>query len=120
MSRYSTAREGLKYAARIAASISALGKPILSISAMADSRCCPILSAEGSLKFAASAPEPAGAGEGVAGAFGAVPDAGAGAAGGAGVAVFSGAGVDGGLVEDEGAEGAGFGCYTSVIAAKLA
>ena len=68
-----------------------------------------MLSADGSLKFAASAPEPAGAGEGVAGAFDVALSAGAGAAGGAGVEAVSRAGVDGGLVEDEAVEGDGLG-----------
>ena len=66
--RYSTARSGLKKAARMAASMSALAKPMLSMLAMAASRSLPIVRAEGSLKLGPEACV-AGAGEGVAGAF---------------------------------------------------
>jgi hypothetical protein len=55
VNRYSTARSGLKKAARIARSMSALGKPMLSMLAIAASRSGPIVSADGSLKFLGSA-----------------------------------------------------------------
>lgn len=85
VNRYSTARSGLKKAARIARSISVLSNPILSMLAMADSRSFPIASAEGSLNCRPSLGLAAGAGDGVAGTFSAVVlvDA-AGAGGGAG------------------------------------
>ena len=105
--RYSTARSGLKKAARIARSISALGNPILSILAIASSRCEP--GSDGSLKLAPGAAVEAGAGDGVAGAFGAGPGAGAGAAGGAGVEAGAGAGVDGAFEVDEDEAGAALG-----------
>lgn len=81
--RYSTARSGLKKAARMARSISARAKPMLSMLAMAASRSLPIVRADGSLKRSDCC---AGAGEGVAGTFCVVEDEGAGAAGAAGAA----------------------------------
>ena len=110
--RYSTARSGLKNAALIARSISALGKPMLSIFAIASSRCAPRVRADGSLKLAPSADAAAagagaGAGDGVDGAFDVVFDmAGAGAAG---VCAIAGAGVEGAFEEDEEAAGAALG-----------
>ncbi len=87
--RYSTARSGLKNAALIARSISALAKPMLSIFAITSSRCGPRVRADGSLKLGPSADAVAAgaeAGDGVDGGFDVVFDvAGAGAAGGAGV-----------------------------------
>lgn len=84
--RYSTARSGLKNAARIARSISARGNPMLSMFWMAASRWAPRARADGSLKLLLSVVVPApGAGEGVAGASDVGLEAGAGAAGGAGV-----------------------------------
>ena len=83
--RYSTARSGLKYAARIAASISALAKPMLSMLAIAASRSGPMVKAEGSLKLLGSDGCWAGAGEGVLGTFWVKDDDGTGAAGAAGV-----------------------------------
>jgi hypothetical protein len=82
--RYSTARSGLKKAARIARSISARGKPMASMLAMAASRSPPMVRADGSLKRSDCC---AGAGEGVAGTFCVAEDAegAAGAAGAAGV-----------------------------------
>jgi len=94
----------------MARSISALGNPILSILAIASSRCEPKVRADGSLKFALSVPAPAGAGDGVAGAFEVVLDAGAGAAGAAGVDAGAGAGVDGVFEVDEEAAEAALGC----------
>ncbi len=110
--RYSTARSGLKKAALIARSMSARGNPILSIFAIAASRCAPSVSADGSLKFPPSVVPPvvvAGAGDGVVGAFpDGVPEAGAAAGTGAdGVCTTFGAGVEGGLAEEEALEGAG-------------
>ena len=56
---------------------------MLSIFAIAASRCAPSVRADGSLKFPSSVPaEAAGAGDGVVGGFEVVLDAGAGAAGG--------------------------------------
>lgn len=81
--KYSTARSGLKNAARMAASISALAKPMLSMLAIAASRSLPIVSADGSLKRVGS--DEAGAGDGVPGTFCGVEDDGAGAGGAAGV-----------------------------------
>lgn len=80
--RYSTARSGLKKAARMARSISARGNPMASMLAMAASRSPPIVRAEGSLKRSDCC---AGAGEGVAGTF-CVLDEAEGAAGAAGAA----------------------------------
>ncbi len=106
--RYSTARSGLKKAALIARSMSALGNPILSMFATAASLCAPSVSADGSLKFPPSlvaAAVVAGAGDGVAGAFpeaalkaGAAAGAGAGAEG---VCATLEAGVEGGLEDAE-------------------
>ena len=81
--RYSTARSGLKKAARMARSISARAKPMLSMLAMAASRSPPMVRADGSLKRSDCC---AGAGEGVAGTFGVFKDEEAGAAGAAGAA----------------------------------
>lgn len=85
LKRYSTARSGLKNAARIARSISARSKPMLSMFSIAAARSLPIVSADGSLKVRSVA-VPAPAGDGVAGAFVVAVDAaaGAGAAGAAG------------------------------------
>jgi len=58
---------------------------MLSMFEIAASRCAPRARAEGSLNSAASAAAPAGAGDGVVGAFDVVLEAGAGAAGAAGV-----------------------------------
>lgn len=82
--RYSTARSGLKKAARMARSISARGKPMASMLAMAASRSPPMVRADGSLKRSDCC---AGAGEGVAGTFCVAEEAegAAGAAGAAGV-----------------------------------
>ena len=94
----------------MARSISALGKPILSIFAIAESRCAPRVRADGPLKFPSSVPvAAAGTGDGVAGAFGVVLDAGAGAAGGTGVeaGIGGGAGVEGALAEEAAEELAG-------------
>ena len=92
----------------MARSISALGKPILSIFEIAASRCAPRVRDDGSLKLPSSvAAEAAGAGEGVAGGFEVVLDAGAGAAGGAGVEAAAAAGVEGALVEEAADELAG-------------
>ena len=109
--RYSTARSGLKKAALMARSISALGNPILSIFAIASSRCEPNVRADGSLKVVLSAPAAAaaGTGEGVAGAFAVLLEAGAGAAGAAGVEAGAAAGVDGGFEVDVDAVGAALG-----------
>jgi hypothetical protein len=102
--RYSTARSGLKKAARMARSMSALAKPMLSMLAMAASRSPPIVRAEGSLK---RSPEAwAGAGEGVAGAV-CVFDEGAGAAGAEGVWAAAGAGVEGAALLDDAAAALG-------------
>lgn len=119
--RYSTARPGLKKAALIARSISALGKPMLSMLATAASRCVPSVRADGSLKVPPSAVAPvdaAGTGVGVAGTSCAeVFDAGAGAGGGAGVCAVAGAGVTGAF-EVEGPPdalgGPAFGCLMLV------
>ena len=111
--RYSTARSGLKNAALIARSISALGKPMLSISAIASSRCGPRVRADGSLKLwpsADAAAVGADAGDGVDGAFDVVFDvAGPGAAGAAGVCAVAGAGVEGSFELDEEAAGVALG-----------
>ena len=107
--RYSTARSGLKNAALIARSISARGNPILSIFAMASSRCDTDVRAEESFAFPPSAPVVAGTGEGVAGAFDVVFIAGAGAAGAAGVDAGAGAGVVGAFEADAEAAGAALG-----------
>lgn len=112
--RYSTARSGLKKAALIARSISALGKPMLSIFATASSPCVPMVRADGSLKLAPSADAAAaGAGDGVDRAFAIVLDAveagAAGAAGAAGVCATAGVGVEGAFAVDEEATGAALG-----------
>ena len=65
--RYSTARSGLKKAARMALSMSAREKPMFSMPAMAASRSLPMVRAEGSLNRSVEAW--AGAGDGVVGAF---------------------------------------------------
>ena len=87
--RYSTARSGLKNAALIARSISALAKPMLSIFAITSSRCGPRVRADGSLKLGPSADAVAAgaeAGDGVDLGFQLIiKKKGAGAAGGAGV-----------------------------------
>jgi len=104
----------LKNAALIARSISALGKPMLSIFSIAASLCAPRVRVDGSLKFPPSVPvDAAGAGDGVAGAFDVVLDAGPGAAGGAGVEAAAGAGVEGALAVEAPAElaGAALGCF---------
>lgn len=94
----------------MAGSIWSLEKPMLSMFAIASSRCGPPrASALGSLKFLASAPGAAGAGEGVAGAVDVVFGAGAGAAGAAGVDAGAGTGVEGVFEVDEEAAGAAFG-----------
>ena len=118
--RYSTARSGLKKAARMARSISARAKPMLSMLAMAASRSPPIVRAEGSLKRSDCC---AGAGEGVAGTF-CVEDA-EGAEGAAGAAgVWAGAagfaGVEGAalLAEAAGALGCS-GCQYHIYASRL-
>lgn len=99
----------------MARSMSSLGKPMLSMLAMAASRSLPIASAEGSLKREPSV-DWVGAGEGVAGAFCVVLADCAGAAGAAGVwGTWTGAGVAGaaaGLLED--VAGAAFGCAVSL------
>lgn len=87
---------------------------MLSIFAIAASRCAPRVRADGSLKFPSSVPvDAAGAGDGVAGAFNVVLDAGAGAAGGAGVEAAAGAGVEGALAAEALDEmaGAALGCF---------
>jgi hypothetical protein len=91
----------------MAASMSALAKPMLSMLATAASRSLPIVKVEGSLKLVPDACV-AGAGEGVAGAFCEAPNDGAGAAGAAGVWAAAGAGVEGGALLEVPAEG--FGC----------
>jgi hypothetical protein len=84
----------------MAASMSALAKPMLSMLATAASRSLPIVRAEGSLKLGPDACV-AGAGEGVAGAFCDAADDGAGAEGAVGVCAAAGAGVEGAaLLED--------------------
>ena len=113
--RYSTARSGLLKAARMARSIWARSKPMLSMSAMAAAREEPRARAEGSLNAAGSAAgaDVAGAGEGVAGTLPAVLlGAGDGAAGGAGVDATAGTGVEGAWADEEAADdvaGAAFG-----------
>ena len=89
--------------------MSARGNPILSIFAIAASLCAPRARADGSLN--STDPAAAGAGDGVAGAFGVVLEPGAGAAGAAGVWEV-GAGVDGAADVDVEAAGAAFG-YTN-------
>lgn len=108
--RYSTARSGLKKAARMARSMSALAKPMLSMLAIAASRSPPMVRAEGSLNWRnGSAACCAGAGEGVAGAFCVVVNEGAGAAGATGVwAAGGGAGVEGAALLEDAADA--FGC----------
>ena len=81
-----------------------------SIPAIASSRCAPKVRADGSLKLAPSAGAPAGAGDGVSGAFDVVLDAGAGAAGAAGAAgvcAVAGAGVERAFEDDDEEEAAG-------------
>jgi hypothetical protein len=92
----------------MAASMSALAKPMLSMLAMAASRSLPMVSAEGSLKLGPDACV-AGAGEGVAGACCVEADDGAGAAGADGVWAAAGAGVEGAALLDEAADA--FGCW---------
>lgn len=88
---------------------------MLSIFAIASSRCAPRVRADGSLKLAPSADAAAaGAGDGVEGAFNVVFDVvGAGAAGAAGVCAVAGAGVEGAFEVDEEAAGAVLG-YSAV------
>lgn len=112
--RYSTARSGLKKAARMAASMSARAKPMLSMFATAASRSLPMVRAEGSLKLGPEACV-AGAGEGVAGAFCVVAEDCAGA-GAEGVWAAAGAGVDGTALLDDAAEGFG---YRGLLAARV-
>jgi hypothetical protein len=100
------ARSGLKKAARMATSISALANPMLSMLAMTASRSLPIVRAEGSLKLGPDACV-AGAGEGVAGAFCVVPDEAAGAGGAAGVSATALAGVEGAALLEDAADGLG-------------
>ena len=121
--RYSTARSGLKNAALMARSISARGKPMLSMFATAAAPASPIASADGSLKDRGVSAVVAGAGDGVAGrlldAFEAGAGAGAGAAGATGVEAAAGAGVDGALAEDVAADeaaGGALGCELLVQA----
>ena len=94
----------------MARSISALGKPMLSMFVMAACLWSPRASTDGSLKLAGSVPVAVAvgaAGVGVAGGrFGAEVDAWAGAAGAEGVCEVAGAGVDGALL-DEAAAAAG-------------
>ena len=88
---------------------------MLSIFAIASSRCEPSVRAEGSLKLAPSVAGAEGAGEGVAGAFVLVVlEAGAGAAGTAGVCAFAGVdiGVDGVFDADDEAAGTALGYKT--------
>jgi hypothetical protein len=113
--RYSTARSGLLNAARIARSICALSKPMLSMSAIAAFRWAPRASDEGSEYEPDCVWAPPDAGVGVSGA--AVLELGwAGAAAGAGAAGVveeAGAGVEGafaGVEEEEVAAGAVLGC----------
>jgi len=107
--RYSTARSGLKNAALMARSISALWKPMLSMLAIAAALSLPRVSAEGSLKRVLSVEVEAGAGEGVAGgSAGAEDAAGAGAEGVAGVCAAGGAGVETAVLLDDAAAGLGF------------
>ena len=82
-------------------------KPILSIFAIAASRCAPRARADGSLNSAD--PAAAGAGDGVAGALDEEVEAGAGAAGAAGVRTEAGAGVEGVADMEDEAAGAAFG-----------
>jgi hypothetical protein len=86
----------------MAASMSVLANPMLSMLAMAASRSLPIVRADGSLKLVGSFADWAGAGEGVPGAFTDVDEPCAGAAGAAGVwAAVEAAGVAGAaLLED--------------------
>ena len=109
-SRYSTARSGLKKAALIAASISVLAKPMLSILAIAALRSSPRVRAEGSSnrRFEGGDAD-CGAGEGVVGTLEMVEVAGAGAAGTAGDCAGAGAGVEGAALLDDATAGA-FGC----------
>ena len=95
----------------MARSISVLGNPILSILAIASARWEPSnVNADGSLKFELSFPGVAGAGDGVAGAFGVLLGIGAGAAGAAGVDAGAGAGVEGPIEVDAEAAGVALGC----------
>ena len=87
---------------------------MLSIFAIASSRCAPRVRADGSLKLGPSADVAAAgaddAGEGVDGASDVMLDAaGAGAAGTAGVCAVAGAGVEGALEVEEEAAGAALG-----------
>jgi hypothetical protein len=85
LSRYSTARSGLKNAALIAASMSVRAKPMLSMLAIAALRSSPKVRADGSSKRRFDGGEAVcGAGVGVTGTLGIVEVAGAGAAGTAG------------------------------------
>jgi len=102
--RYSIARSGLKNAALIARSASALANPMFSIWLIAFSASAPIVNAEGSLKAAGSPDRAPPAGVGVAGTAGVEVAAGAGAAG-AGAAGAGAAGVDAGALA-AGVEGA--------------
>ena len=107
--RYSTARSGLKKAARIAASICDLSKPMASILAMASTRCSPTASALASRPAGASSAGAArAAGVGVEGAAAAGAVACSGAAGGAGVTAGACAGVAG-VAEEDSAGGAALG-----------
>ena len=91
--------------------------------AIAESRCAPRASAEGSLNDSRSvdpAPAFAPAGVGVAGGFDAVFEAGAGAAGAAGVCAVAGAGVEGALAVDVEAAGGALGyCCQQLYIIKL-
>ena len=87
---------------------------MLSMLAIAASRCPPRARAFGSLNSAPSADPAAGAGDGVAGAFEVVLEAGAGAAGAAGVLADAGAGVEG-VFEVEDVVGAALGYSPSAI-----
>lgn len=92
--------------------MSARGKPMPSMFAIAASRSAPSANAEGSLNAVPPDDGAEGAGEGVTGAFVVVDAAGAGAAGGAVVLVDVEAGVEGALLTAEDAAGAAFGCST--------
>jgi len=103
VNRYSTARSGLKKAARIASSIWALSKPMLSMFAIASASIDPLT--------------PAGDGVDGTTAIGAAVDW-DGAAGGAGVAAAAGAGVDGTAFEDDAAVALGWG-FVSFCLSKI-
>ena len=82
---------------------------MLSMFAMAASRCAPSARAEGSLNSGAAPEDAGGAGDGVAGALGVGFAEATGAAGAAGVFADAGAGVEGALEVEEEVAGAALG-----------